>query len=61
MHLFSLDGPESEDIRLTSGRYGQVDVFLSGRWQPIADSNMSWTINNSEVVCRQLGYAPNGK
>ena len=56
-----LDGPESGDLRLTSTRWGRVDVFLSGRWQPVADSNMNWTWENSEVVCRELGYAPNGK
>ena len=34
-------------------------MFISGTWQPVADSNMSWTVNNTEVVCRQLGYDTN--
>ena len=57
-----VDGPESGDVRFSdsSKSYGQVEVFMSGRWQPVADSTMTWTLDNAEVVCRQLGYAPNG-
>ena len=33
-----------------------MEVFLSDNWQPVADTAMSWTQNNSVVVCRQLGY-----
>ena len=58
---FYIDEPESGDVRLSYTRSGRVEVFLSGRWQPVADSDMSWTWENSEVVCRELGYAPNGK
>ena len=61
VHIINyLDGPESEDVRLSSGRYGQVEVFRSGMWQPIADINVTWTMENTGVVCRQLGYAPYG-
>ena len=35
-------------------------MFLSGMWIRVADSHMSWTRDNAEVVCRELGYAPNG-
>ena len=54
---FKLDGPESGNVRLS---YGSVEVFLSRRWVPVADSNMSWTQENARVVCRELGYFPNG-
>ena len=58
----ALDGFESGDVRLSStSYYGQVEVFLSGRWQPVSDSDMSWTQENADVVCRELGYTPNGK
>ena len=56
-----LDGPESGDADLTGMYRGQVEVFLSGMYQLVADSNMSWTLDNAEVVCRELGYAPNGQ
>ena len=59
--LFKPDGPESEDVRLLNTRSGRVDVFLSGVWLPVADSYNSWTWENSDVVCKELGYAPNGK
>ena len=57
----TIDGLETGDLRLTAARFGRLEMFLSGRWQPVADSNMNWTRQNSEVVCRELGYAPNGK
>ena len=47
------DGPETGDIRLS----GNVQVFLSGRWEPVTDSSRSWTRENSEVVCRELGLS----
>ena len=58
------DGPETGDIRLSNfyvdNKYGRVygcpDVFLSGSWVPVTDTSMSWTLENSEVVCRELGY-----
>ena len=69
--ILILDGPESGDvclsvyrsgcgdIRLSGYSSGCVHVFLSGMWLPVADSNMSWTMTNTEVVCRQLGYDTN--
>ena len=61
MDLFTLDGPESEDLRLSGTSSGRVEVFLSGIWVPVAQSYLSWTQANANVVCRQLGYAPNGE
>ena len=57
--FFKPDGPESGDVRLTYVDQGQAKVFLLGRWLPVADNHMNWTLANAEVVCRQLGYAPN--
>ena len=59
--ILILDGPKSGDVRLSDDNRGRVDVFLSGMWLPVADSNRNWTMDNSEVVCRELGYAPDGK
>ena len=61
MKNLSTDGPDQHDIRLSSNNnYGYVQVFLSDSWVPVADSNMVWTVKNSEVVCREVGYNPNG-
>ena len=51
-----LDGPQPLEVKLSSTRYGYARVFLSGVWVPIADSRGTWGVDNSEVVCRQLGY-----
>ena len=52
-----LDGPHPLEVRLSSNSYnGYAQVFLSGVWVPIADSWGTWGVDNSEVVCRQLGY-----
>ena len=61
LFILILDGPETGNVRLSGIHSGRVDMFLSGMYQPVADSDMSWTLDNSEVVCRELGYAPNGK
>ena len=55
-----IDGYEQGDVRLTSGVRGRVDVYLSGYWVPVAHTGPAWTLQNTEVVCRELGYAPNG-
>ena len=52
------------DIGLGPGNYGYLEVFLSdaapSTWVPVSDSQQTWTEQNSAVVCRQLGYDPNG-
>ena len=52
------------DIRLSFGRYGYLQIFLSdaapSTWVPVSDSQYTWTEQNSAVVCRQLGYNPDG-
>lgn len=36
-------------------QHGRVEIYYSKHWGSVCDSN--WTLNNSHVVCRQLGYA----
>ena len=52
--------PDALDVRLTSSYYGRVEVFLSYQWVAVANSTIPWTLENAQVVCRELGYDLNG-
>ena len=52
------DVPDALDVRLASER---VEVFLSTRWVAVANSTIAWTLENAQVVCRELGYDKNGE
>ena len=54
-HYKCTDGPENGDIYPS----GFVRVFQSGIWEPVTDSSSSWTLQNSEVMCRELGFNGN--
>ena len=55
----SSDVPEEGEVKLYYNRYnadysrGLLQVWLNGRWGTVKDS--SWTIEDTNVVCRQLG------
>ena len=55
-----IDGDEQGDVRLSYGNDGYVQVYLSGNWVHVADTDVTWTQQNSEVVCRELGFAQHG-
>ena len=61
----NVDNPERGDIRLSSRPLsetwfgnGHVEMFLSETWITVAGD--FWTIANSQVACRQLGYVAAG-
>ena len=50
------------DIRLVGSIKnwdGRVEVYLSGTWSSVGDS--SWTDEDAQVVCRQLGHSEQGE
>ena len=63
MKLCLVDVPEQGEVKLFySSNYnyyyrGLLQVWLNGRWGVVSD--MTWTIEDTNAVCRQLGR--NGK
>ena len=62
MHAQYYTGQSSGDLRLvrngfTSSSYtsGRLEVYYSRRWGTVC--NDYWTRTNSDVACRQLGFA----
>ena len=54
-----VDGPKSGQVRLYRTDYlpsdylGLVEVYISDEWGTVTGS---WTPQNAEVVCSQLGF-----
>ena len=48
------------DIRLADGgpNRGRIEVCIYEQWNSLCSE--TWTARNTEVVCRQLGYASTG-
>ena len=59
--MYSENTPNNGDVRLSDGYRGYVAVLLSGSWELVAVTDVSWMQENSEVVCRELGFVANSK
>ena len=64
--LITIDFPSEGELRLYGGSsspdslIGQVEVYLGEEWGTVADDD-SWSIEDGEVVCRQLGFEMPGE
>lgn len=59
VHSACMDG----DVRLVGGvtdNEGTVEVCLNNAWGTICDSYDSWSSDEANIVCGQLGYQATG-
>ncbi|KAJ8032775.1 Galectin-3-binding protein [Holothuria leucospilota] len=60
LNCISIEAFRDGDVRLVNGnRYGEgrVEVFYEGNWGTIC--HRGWDLDDTEVICRQLGKSPN--
>ena len=58
---YFLDPCSEGDVRLCGGRSpleGRVEICFNKKWGRVCDD--SWSTSDGNVVCRQLGFSPNG-
>ena len=51
------------EVRLVNGSVpneGRVEVCVNSNWGIICEDNRPWDTEEAMVVCRQLGYTPEG-
>ena len=54
-------GCQDGDLRLIGGNSaleGRVELCIGSVWGTVCDDG--WSDNDARVVCRQLGFSPNG-
>jgi hypothetical protein len=67
LHIYNIVSAECSHgaVRLVNGSLpseGRVEVCVNSMWGTVCDGYVSaWGIEDAEVICRQLGYTPQGK
>lgn len=52
---------ESTNVRLQDGTFpweGRLEMFYNNQWKPVCWEESDWSLANTEIICRELGYLP---
>lgn len=55
-----VDPSASRTIRLVDGETvarGRVELLYNGKWRPVCTRSHRWTLEDTKVACKQLGFA----